>query len=409
MRNLIILLSILFSITSCQNKKSNPRGEFKAIDITGIKIYPTIKSNNTLSIQVPKPTNKKIKASEIIEDYRYIPLETKTESFMDFYFNIRIQNEHIYVHDITTKMIYIFDMNGKYINKVGKKGNGPDEFVLLTAMTTNPFNNQLVVYDQIWGKLFHFTQNGKFLYTSKLPLNFIHDFNYISPNKIAFVNPKSKGNTHLNEIDNYRVIYTDSCLDIIGAAFKYDDTIFGRYAKDEFSHNKKNVIFNPHYTFDYYQVTDSSLTNSFHIDYLNFSEMKDTTKMLNMEEQMYDYLSSSTYTLSPILFTDEFIWFKTHMKSFEDEFYSYFDKKTEKIKSFKESDLDFDTDFIFSSAISTYNNYIVGYISAENLKRFKASGKNSGLTMDPTIKSMIENLQNDDNDVLILFKLKPIQ
>ena len=46
-------------------------------------------------------------------------------------------------------MVYIFDEPGKYLNKVGVRGNGPGEFSeLLYGMAITPFTNRLSVYDQ---------------------------------------------------------------------------------------------------------------------------------------------------------------------------------------------------------------------------------------------------------------------
>ena len=97
------------------------------------------------------------------------------------------------------------------------------------------------------------------------------------------------------------------------------------------------------------------------------------------------------------------------LKDYTKEFYTYYDKNTHKAISFKDTELDFDTDFIFSSVTSVSEDYIIGYVSAERLINLKKQKELSKTKMSPEIATLIDNLQSDDNDVVVLFKLKSIQ
>ena len=410
MNKLIYAIIIFILLTSCKEKEQRPFSEFKVSDLRNVTEFPVLE-NDFKTIKVSSPT-KKLKASDIIADFKYIPIETSTKSLMAYYADIKTYKNLIYIYDASLDLIFIFDEKGKYINTIGKKGNGPSEFILLSGMTINPYNDQVVVQDQMWKKLFYFTLKGDFLYTQKLPLSFSEDIHFLSPNKVAFSTNKTMDNTHLNDVDDYRVIFTDSLLDIKSVAFKYDDNKNGHYTPQAFCPNKQSILYNPLYSEDFYEVTDSSLALKYRIEYSDFPNAFDKNKILSLSDgsEMATYMQETdAQTLPPLLNTTNFLWFKTFMKDYTKEFYTYYDKNTHKAISFKDTELDFDTDFIFSSVTSVSEDYIIGYVSAERLINFKKQKELSKTKMSPEIATLIDNLQSDDNDVVVLFKLKSIQ
>ena len=72
-------------------------------------------------------------ASEFINEFTYIPLETLQNSLIGSHIrNILVENEKIYIHSANpgefAGYVTIFDMNGRYISTLDKKGRGPGEF-----------------------------------------------------------------------------------------------------------------------------------------------------------------------------------------------------------------------------------------------------------------------------------------
>ena len=72
-------------------------------------------------------------ASEYIEEFTYIPLETVQNSLVGSHIRtVLIENEKIYIHSANfgefAGRVTIFDMDGRYISTLDKKGRGPGEF-----------------------------------------------------------------------------------------------------------------------------------------------------------------------------------------------------------------------------------------------------------------------------------------
>ncbi|SFB24897.1 hypothetical protein SAMN04489723_10679 [Algoriphagus aquimarinus] len=76
------------------------------------------------------PTNAtpSILLSEMVDSMEYIKLETSEESLMSRVGEIIIKNKYIYVRDYDQQIIFLFDKKGKYITKLDKKGEGPEEY-----------------------------------------------------------------------------------------------------------------------------------------------------------------------------------------------------------------------------------------------------------------------------------------
>jgi hypothetical protein len=118
----------LFTIFGC--KQEQPRGtELPVIDIVeGIEA-----SEDTPMMW-----------SEIADDITFIPLETTDECLIGDDYEICLKNNHIVVID-NTSQIYLFDKTGKFIRKIGSRGQGPGEYLLPRFPVI--VNDELFIYD----------------------------------------------------------------------------------------------------------------------------------------------------------------------------------------------------------------------------------------------------------------------
>lgn len=75
-----------------------------------------------------KEMDEALPLSKVVEDVEFIPLETTEECLLDDYLkNITITTTDIIVYDYNRA--YRFDRKGKFINAIGKRGQGPGEYV----------------------------------------------------------------------------------------------------------------------------------------------------------------------------------------------------------------------------------------------------------------------------------------
>jgi len=68
-----------------------------------------------------------------IESVKYIPLETNNSCLIADASFVSLYDEFILVAD-SKHNVFLFDLNGKFIRKIGIKGKGPGEYQTILAM-----------------------------------------------------------------------------------------------------------------------------------------------------------------------------------------------------------------------------------------------------------------------------------
>jgi hypothetical protein len=101
------------------------------------------------------------------EHIRYIPLETSDECLIGSVDKTLIKNDKIYVADFhVAEAIFVFDMNGKFLFKIARKGQGPGEYISFRDFDIqsngdiyvfNPFQKMILIYNSI-GEYQHYIQ-----------------------------------------------------------------------------------------------------------------------------------------------------------------------------------------------------------------------------------------------------------
>ncbi len=405
----IVYIAGLIILTGCNSQKNNDiDARLKVSDLRDTISF-AMNAENAVTITVPPPTEG-MKVSDIFEDFKYIPLESSENSLMGQYQNASIYEDRIFIHDVETNMIYIFDMQGKFIHKVGKRGNGPGEFFQPESMTIDPFRKQLLVYDTFIKKIFYFTLDGEFLRTEQMAIRSYQNFKVINPNLIAFGVNRTCENPQLEEINNYNIIYTDSALNVRGGVYKEGENYIPHFSLPSFSTNGKQVYYTPPYTSDVYKFAGDTLVHQFHLDYSKWENHFDLDKLKALKaNHKGGYYYNSIHVSPPVLSSNRFLLFKTITEEANDDFYSYYDKVTREILSFNIYTMKAENDLLFTTVLGSYGDYFIGYASASSLSYLKENREKAGVKMKPEISNMIDSLYTDDNDVLVLFKMKPIQ
>jgi hypothetical protein len=116
-----------------------------------------------------KNSPKEIMLSEIASDIQYIPLETNDNCLIDNSYNIRYMEDDILVGSVGSDggKFYHFSKDGKYLNKIGSKGNGPEEYPNGLFYFADPTKKYIYVYE--WNFMNCYTYNGKFVRRLKSP------------------------------------------------------------------------------------------------------------------------------------------------------------------------------------------------------------------------------------------------
>jgi hypothetical protein len=142
-------LLIVFCFTSCDNTKKQDLN-------TSIEIFRCLNCN-----EKQKPGNPEYDGLKIVK------LETTTSCLLYNITQIDISDSIIFIVD-GYKYVYAFDMEGRFISQIGEYGQGPGEYLFLTALYIDDKNKNVVIVDGYKNSLIKYDFQGKYLNSEKL-------------------------------------------------------------------------------------------------------------------------------------------------------------------------------------------------------------------------------------------------
>lgn len=89
----------------------------------------------------------------------FIKLETSEMSLIDKVNQIEYKNDTLFLLDSSTSRLIAFNKNGAFLKAIGKKGNGPGEFVLPVSISLSNNKARLYVVDAGQKKLIEYDSN----------------------------------------------------------------------------------------------------------------------------------------------------------------------------------------------------------------------------------------------------------
>lgn len=142
----LLLLSIL--ISSCKDEKNSATTKVTKIDFS--ESYKSV---------------GKIDLSEIAKNIEYIPLETTSSLILDEIDkpneNIKFFNNSLLIRDRSDEL-YMFNLSGKFLNKIGSKGKGPGEYPQIQNIEILLQKELIAVYSSMLNKVLLYKMDGSF-------------------------------------------------------------------------------------------------------------------------------------------------------------------------------------------------------------------------------------------------------
>ena len=100
--------------------------------------------------------------SQIADDIEFIPLETTEDCLIgNFIRNIVVTQKDIIVFDYDG--CYHFNRQGKFLNKIGAKGNGPGEYTQPMSIVVDTLNHWVYFSDYHSGRFVKYDYSGRYL------------------------------------------------------------------------------------------------------------------------------------------------------------------------------------------------------------------------------------------------------
>ena len=99
--------------------------------------------------------------ASIFDSCRYVQLETRMESLLGNISKVIPHNNRLYILDKSiTKSVFVFDIQGSWINTISRMGKGPGEYLEVTDIYIDPIDESLNLVCPANRKIMKFDQDG---------------------------------------------------------------------------------------------------------------------------------------------------------------------------------------------------------------------------------------------------------
>ena len=148
MKKQLFLFFLTISLVSCYEKNN-------------VSEYPVINVVNSLE------KYQRVYCSDMFSSIELIPLETKDECLIGGEnLQIILNDDFIFIKDpgigfVSRENLYGFDHTGKFINEIGRKGNGPGEYTNISYFFINIEKPYIYVVD--FTKILEYDFSGRFI------------------------------------------------------------------------------------------------------------------------------------------------------------------------------------------------------------------------------------------------------
>ena len=402
MRNSLLLIA-LFLFTQCRNDKvvKVDANKFFEIDYENILKY-----------------KKTINLSDIALDVRYISLETRKNALICRKPKYFFSGKFIFVNNLDHILVY--DYSGKFIRQIGAPGRGPNEIIFISTISVIDKEQVIAVQTSGSRKLLFFSFDGKLIKSIPLPGNEF-DIHVLNMNKFLLNYRCIIGN------EDYLYVLSNESWDTISTInnhFKWvnNTDLSGRLGYSVFRpffNYKDKVRFKSMYNDTVFTVVDDKIEPVYFINLGKYrlpNELRPESPQSALRFRKGN--ERQNYYFASVMESGEIMFITTENYTADIDKYIIFNSNTTEgsllVNESNETsglinDWDGGADFWPEGNVS--NNEIFMPLSSLTLKNMLKERAFSNATIrfpekKKALSEMIEKLNETDNPVLMLVKLK---
>jgi hypothetical protein len=398
---------VLF-IVSCNNKKAQKSGSFNVSSLT--KLQKQNLKNFELSDYPTKEVliddfDKNL-TTNIITDVEYIKLETIPESLIGEISKIIVRDDKIFIlDDLIAKNLFIFSIDGKFLNKIKGFGEGPKEITQPYDFFINSRKKEIAVFDGIRHKIVFYDYNLIPKYEKKTFFRF-KNMRLLSDNTL-FVSVNGSDNSHITEINNNGIILLDSVSNPILKGFELPPNENNFTLVDHLHQYQDNsVVWVPKFTnsiFQYKQNQNGIIDKRYT---LNFKSKEIPEEYYSKEfDELFRFAKDKNlyYYNGDYEENQNSVYFKIMTPLRRNQIIVFLDKATQKYSFGKLELTTFDLPLLGEPKCS-YNDEFVSFIQSDALKSLKLIA-NSENKIPVKLKELIIQSHEADNPIIQTYKI----
>ena len=139
---IIVAFALIISACSSSQKKVDASANVVDIDIS-----------NSEELDVKK----------YFGEIRYVALETTKDALISEFTKMYLTDDYIIIFDQKSMGIFLFGANGKFIRKIGEKGEGPDEYLLINDIQFDKEQMLIFAHERFRNSIYTYDLHGNLL------------------------------------------------------------------------------------------------------------------------------------------------------------------------------------------------------------------------------------------------------
>lgn len=351
----------------------------------------------TISIR-GKSFQEGTKLSSLVKQVQIIPLETHNKCLVGDPIQVELTSEFIfYLEYPANSGIRVFSKNGKYIRSIGTKGKGPHEYREILSMSLLPEQEKIFLIDWISKKTIEFNFKGNFIKEYKTPTK--GDLRFVSENHYYLSYPKG---FHLRSVN----METEDTRMFVPHTSTYTG-----YGRDFNTQADGSHFYSPFFHDSIYRIRGEKVELEYRFDfgphYCSGTDVVNYTE--NFKRMDRNYPAGSMGVGGPFFDLGSYFHFNIGHDMNDPKFGTnafLWNKKEQKLIYFKDN---FDDLLFANSSLESVgpNNEWISIVQPidllENLDKIRG---NTQFEYSKKLISQIQNLQEEDNPVIVMFTLK---
>ena len=364
--------------------------------------------SNVTQIQYDKKAENVVVIDQIVDRCSFVRLTAEQPSLIGRIDQLILRDSFIVVVDKhIAKSIFVFNQDGKFLNRISRLGNGPGEYLLINHVAIND-NNEVCILDNIKARVTFFDITGKFISSQDLPFKSVK-MEFLGNDYLLFdvqhCSPIS-GNKKLTEKSCY--LLTDSKFNVryaFGEDYSYNNPSYQNYM-DNFLKTDGKLYFRLHHGNTIFEFKKDSVYARYELslkdEKLYTPTIEDmstpdlyTEKRLIQPSFSGDFFLCKDYSCFKMLFPER------------EDLYTWFFKsnKTGKILTLSTESNDPVLSKFYSPFARYGDNTLVQDVSPTTLLSHKDEILSNSIVENP--EALFDGLSLEDNPVLFFYTFNP--
>jgi hypothetical protein len=222
--------------------------------------------------------------SDLLEEIHLVQLETKEESMIRGIDKILIHDQDIFILNIAQPKnphpqdLFRFSLEGEYLNKYGRVGRGPEEYISIFDFLVSDKTNQVEILTGPVNKVLIYKKDGSIVNQIKITENIrVHSFSKTNSDNYLVCSGANNG------VDNYRIQILNKEGEIINRFLGQKTNLFG-LVEQNFTTTTNGAFFRESFNDTIYFVDDRSI-EPFQV--FNFAEYNLPKDVFNLNQETF--------------------------------------------------------------------------------------------------------------------------